>query len=492
MPDAAFDALLSHLRETDAIGDAADILSWDQEVMMPPKGAEARAESAAAMAGVLHARRTDPRIPEWLAALDRSALDPVAARDVALTERDYARAARIPAALEARLAALSVRGQTAWTAARAADDFDGFAPVLAEMVAVLQDYAAALAEPGQDPYDALLEEYEPGLSAEAVEALFAELRAGLTPLAAEAAAQGAPAPLTGHFPAEAQLALAREMATVFGYDWDAGRMDLATHPFAAGGQGDARITTRVDEADPFNCLYSTIHETGHAVYEQNIAPVLFRRPTGNAVSLGVHESQSRLFENQIGRSRAFCEWLAPVARRHLGDAMPESGAALFRAANRIHPDFIRTEADEVHYNLHIMMRFDLERALLSGALAATDLEEAWNARFAADFGRTPPGPAQGCLQDVHWASGGIGYFPTYTLGNLNAAALDAAMRRDLPDLDDRMARGELEGAVAWLNAKVHAKGSTLTATELMERATGGPLSAGPLLAHLRAKVDALA
>lgn len=491
MSDPAFDALLAFAKETAALGRAAGILSWDQEVMMPPKAAAGRAESAAALAGVLHERRTDPRLGAWLAAADRAALDPVALRDLELTERAHLRALRVPAALASRLAGLASRAQRIWAEARAAEDFAAFAPTLAEMVAARREEAEALAEPGQDPYDALLEEYEPGMTAAALDAIFARLREGLAPLAAEAAARGPSPALAGHFPKDAQLALAREVATAFRYDWDAGRLDLAVHPFSSGQQGDARITTRIDEADPFNCLYSTIHEVGHAVYEQNIAGTLFGRPAGGFASMGVHESQSRFFENQIGRSRAFAEWLAPRAAAHLAEA-PSDAQRFFRAANRIQPGFIRTEADEVHYNLHILMRFDLERDLLSGRLAAKDLAEAWRARFEADFGTPPPNDRLGALQDVHWSLGLIGYFPTYSLGNLNAAGLEDAMRRDLPDLDDRMAVGDLAPIVAWLTDRVHRHGATLPAPALIEAATGAPLSEKPLLAHLRRKVDALA
>lgn len=484
--------LLTHLRETAALSRVAGRLSWDQEAVMPPKGGEGRAEEASAMAAILHARHTDPRIGDWLAAIDADALDPAAARDVALTARSFDRARKVPARLATELAGLTTRAQGVWAKARAASDFAAFAPMLAEVIALKREEAAAIADPGQTPYDALLEDFEPGAKAADIAAMFARLRAGLTPLAAAAAETGPAAPLSGHFPHAAQMALARDVATAFRYDWGAGRLDLAVHPFSSGGRGDARITTRVDEADPFNCLYSTIHEVGHAVYEQNIDAGLFGRPAGDAASMGVHESQSRFFENAVGRSRPFAEWLQPRVRAALGDAAPATPDAFFRAANRIAPGFIRTEADEVHYNLHVLMRFDLERALISGDLAAADLADAWRARAEADFGAPPPDDARGALQDVHWSVGLFGYFPTYSLGNLYAAELELAMRRDLPGMDDLMADGDLAPLVNWMTANVHRHGATLPAPALIEAAIGKAPDEDALLAHLSRKVAALA
>ena len=264
------------------------------------------------------------------------------------------------------------------------------------------------------------------------------------------------APLGGDFAADAQLALARRMAGVFGYDWAAGRLDLAVHPSSTGTGGDVRITTRVDAADPFQCLFATVHEVGHAVYEQGLDPDLAFQPVAWAhASMGVHESQSRLFENHFGRSRAFSEWLAPAMAQAFGGRFaPE---AVHAATNIVAPGFIRTDADEVHYNLHVMLRFDLERALIEGRLEVADLEAAWNARFLADFGQPVPDARRGVLQDVHWASAAFGYFPTYTIGTLYAAELDAALRREV-DVDAGLASGNLGAAIAWLNQHVHRRG----------------------------------
>ena len=302
---------------------------------------------------------------------------------------------------------------------------------------------------GRSGYDALLDDFEPGTTIDDLERLFGRLRPGLAALRARIAAARRPAPvLAGRFPADRQMQLSRRLGDVFGYDWAAGRLDIATHPSSSGSGGDVRITTRIDEADPRECIYATIHEVGHAVYEQGLDPTLALLPAGAHASMGVHESQSRLFENQIGRSRAFCRWLWPELRSAFGSCGIDDAEGLYRAVNAVDSGFIRTEADEVHYNLHVMLRFDLERALIGGDLAVRDLEAAWNDRFAADFGREVPDARHGVLQDVHWSAGLFGYFPTYTLGNIYAAELNAALRRDVPDLDDRLAAGDLAPAVA--------------------------------------------
>jgi carboxypeptidase Taq len=281
------------------------------------------------------------------------------------------------------------------------------------------------------------------------------------------------------------------VATVFGYDWDAGRLDLAVHPSSNGDGGDVRITTRVDEADPRECLYATVHETGHAVYAQGLEPAQALLPAGMHASMGVHESQSRLFENQLGRSRAFCGWLWPAVTEAFGPTGLDGPEALYRAVNRVETGFIRTEADEVHYNLHVMLRFDLERALVDGALAPGDLEAAWNQRFEADFGLPVPDARRGVLQDVHWSVGLFGYFPTYTLGNVYAAELHAGLRRDLPDLDARLASGDIAPVRAWLSPRIHRRGRLLAPRALIAEAVGREPDGATLVAELETKYAAL-
>jgi carboxypeptidase Taq len=317
--------------------------------------------------------------------------------------------------------------------------------------------------------------------------MFDAMRPRLVALRAEVlGAAYQPAPLRGSFHATGQMALSRELAGAFGYDWNRGRLDLAVHPFSSGSGSDVRITSRVADGDPFNCFYSTIHEVGHACYEQGIDPAYALTPLGSGVSMGVHESQSRIYENQLGRSRAFTGWL----HDRMVDTFGDFGIAaddFYGTANRLHSGYIRTEADEVHYNLHIMMRFDLERALIRGDLVVDGLEAAWNDRFAADFGVVVDKPSNGMLQDVHWSVGLFGYFPTYTLGNVYAGCLHQALRVAVPDLDVRLARGETHAATCWLRANLQTHGGLYHPREVVERACGFAPTEGPLLDYLEAK-----
>ena len=488
---AAHDDLMARERESAALAQVAARLGWDQETMMPRGAAEQRAEEMGAIQAVLHERRTDPARGYLLAEAEEEA-DPEDAQtraELRLIRRDHERATRVPAALAVALARLTSRAQGIWAEARAANDFAALAPTLAEVLELKREEAAAVAD-GADAYDALLDEYEPGMTAAALERLFAEMRPRLVALSG--AALAAPWPeVRGHFAHDAQMRLAREVARRFGYDFTRGRLDLAVHPFSSGSGDDVRITTRVSESDPFNCLYSTIHETGHACYEQGIDPDYRLTPLGQGVSMGVHESQSRIYENQLGRSRAFCGWLYGRMADAFGDFGIADEEAFYRAVNRVHPGHIRTEADEVQYNLHIMLRFDLERALISGDLAVRDLEVAWNDRFAADFGQEVRRASEGVLQDVHWAVGLFGYFPTYALGNVHAGSLYAAMRADLPDLDAHLAAGEPAVAGEWLRERVHRHGGLYLPADLIAQASGAPVGAAPLLDYLEEKFGAL-
>ncbi len=488
--NAAYAELSQHLRRIAALEQVAGLLNWDQETQMPPKGAAQRGEHAAAVAAAMHALATDPRISEWIAAAGPR--DAAGSVNLAEAARLHARAAKVPAQLAADLAAAAVAAQTAWEAARAANDLAAFLPSLGHMLELKRAEADCLAGPGRTAYDALLDDFEPGATAADLASLFASLRPGLTALRARIADAARPAPvLAGRFPPEAQLALARRVAGIFGYDWDAGRLDLAVHPSSNGSGGDVRITTRIDEADPGQCLFSTVHETGHAVYSQGSDPAQALLPAGAYASMGVHESQSRLFENQLARSRAFCDWLYPAMRAAFGDLGVDGPEDLYRAINAVETGFIRTDADEVHYNLHVMLRFDLERALIGGDLGAGDLEAAWNDRFFADFGRAVPDPRRGVLQDVHWSVGLFGYFPTYTLGNVYAAELHAALRRDLPDLDARLAAGDLAPVRAWLGPRIHRQGRLLAPRALIAAATGRDPDAATLVGQLETKYGAL-
>lgn len=489
----AYESLLAYLKEEAALGQIAQLLHWDQEAMMPPKGAEQRAEQAAALMGVIHARRTDPRIADWLDAIDPQALDEAGRWNLYWTRRRHQRATSIPVELAIESARTRTLAHEIWVDARAKRSFKDFAPVLEQIIALTRARAECLQGEGQSLYDALLEEYEPGATEAGISAMFGRLRTRLARLAERIAENSHEAPpletpqLQGRFPPEAQLKLSREIAAALGYDFQAGRLDLVVHPFMSGTSGDVRITARMSEEDPLYCLLAVIHETGHALYEQGLDPGLAWQPAGASVSMGVHESQSRLFENQIGRSAAFAEYLLPLMQASFGEIGVATAQDLYSAINHVEPGFLRTEADEVHYNLHILLRFDLERALLTGDLPVADLEDAWNARFAADFGREVPHAGLGVLQDVHWSAGLIGYFPTYTLGNIHAAALWAALRRDIPEVDALIRAGEFVPLLSWLREKVHRPGSRGLPAEIIADACGEPVTEGPLLDYLDEK-----
>ncbi len=486
----AYDELMAFERDTQALGQVAGRLGWDQETMMPPGAAPQRGIEMGALESVLHARRSDPRVADWLEKVNPEALDEAQRANVREIKRNFDRASKVPGTLATRLAQVTSEAQGKWAAARAADDFTAFAPVLDEVLSLKREEAAALAD-GGDLYDALLQDYEPGMSSADLDAIFGALRPALVDLRAAILEKPVPQGVSGTFDEAAQIALSTKVAGLFGYDFTHGRVDKAVHPFSSGSGLDVRITTRTNPTDPFNCLYSTIHEVGHAAYEQGIDRAYLLTPLGRGVSMGVHESQSRIYENQLGRSRAFCGFLYGQLRDAFGDFGIADEDAFYAAVNRVHDGFIRTEADEVQYNLHIMLRLDLERALISGDLQVADLEAAWNERFEADFGYKVDKASHGVLQDVHWSVGLFGYFPTYSLGNVYAGCLHEALRGAVPDLDAQLARGETAEATGWLRANLQTHGGLYAPAEVIEKASGMTPNAAPLLTYLTAKFGAI-
>ncbi|MCO4847560.1 MAG: carboxypeptidase M32 [Yoonia sp.] len=481
---AAYDDLIAFQRETEALSQVAGRLGWDQETMMPENAAPQRAEEHAAMANVLHARRIDPRVGDWLAKAE--AVDDGATANLRHIQRSYDRTMKVPATLAAEIAKTTSLAHRVWAKSRSEEDVASYLPVLEKVVALRKEEADALAA-GGDRYDALLHDYEPGATGAEIAAMFAALRPGLVDLRAAILDKPKPRALTGTFDEAAQLALSTKLALTFGYDLTKGRIDKAVHPFSSGSGIDVRITTRTNPADPFNCFYSTIHEVGHAAYEQNINADYLLTPLGSGVSMGVHESQSRIYENQIGRSRAFTGWLYGQMRDAFGDFGIANENAFYACVNAVSDGFIRTEADEVQYNLHVLMRFDLERALIAGDLAVADLEAAWNDRFATDFGYGVDKPSNGILQDVHWSEGLMGYFPTYSLGNVYAGCLNTALRRDVPNLDADLARGDTTRATTWLRENVQTHGGLYEPRDVITRAAGAAPTEAPLLAYLTEK-----
>ncbi|HEU0012707.1 MAG TPA: carboxypeptidase M32 [Longimicrobium sp.] len=491
--------LLAELREIATLYSVNATLGWDQEVMMPPRGAALRGEQVALIAQLVHERRTNGRVEELLAACEADESlrqDPDAAANLRRLRRDLDRVTRLPTALVRAFAEATTLSMHEWKAAREAGDFAAFAPWLEKLLRLERERAECFGVPeGGELYDALLEEYEPGMRAAELDRVFRELRNGLTPLIRELVEEGTrPDTSWQNTPlaVDKQAAFNREVLERMGFDLEAGRLDVSTHPFCEGaGPGDTRLTTRYDVDQFASALNAAMHEAGHGIYEQNLPKAeRFGQPLAEAASTGIHESQSRMWENFVGRSRPFWEWALPRMQELYG--LPELSRldveTVYRGMNCVEPRLIRIESDEATYNLHIMLRFDLERAMLRGDLAVADLPGAWAERMRADLGLEVPNHRVGALQDIHWSMGAIGYFPTYTLGNLYAAQLWDALRAELPHLDDHLRRGDFSPLLRWLVENVHVHGRRYLAPELCQRVTGKPLSHEPLLRYLADKL----
>ncbi|MCS0504528.1 carboxypeptidase M32 [Ancylobacter mangrovi] len=488
---SAYASLSGHFDRIAAMSNAIGILQWDSDAMMPTGAAGARAESMALLRVLQHEMAVDPRLGDWLAEAEGDA-------DLTDWERANLREIRrvwsVQTALPANLVAASSKAvsacEMAWRQARADSDFPSLLPYLAEVLKLQREAGAAKGERlGLGVYDALLNDYEPGGRAQKIDALFDDLAAFLPGFTEEAlAAQArrpAPEPLEGPFPVEAQRRLGTRIMAALGYDFSRGRLDVSTHPFCGGADNDVRITTRYDETDFSKALMGVIHETGHALYEQGRPTAYMGQPVGQARGMSVHESQSLLMEMQACRSPQFLAYAAPVMREAFGASGPDWEAeALWRRYTRIERGFIRVDADEVTYPAHVILRYRLEKALIADAMPLAELPMAWNAGMKDLLGIIPPNDALGCLQDIHWPSGGWGYFPTYTLGAMTAAQLfDAACRAE-PDALPGIARGDFAPLVGWLRTNIYEQGSRYETDELLTRATGRPLDASVFKAHL--------
>jgi carboxypeptidase Taq len=488
--------LRERLSELVDLRHTTQLLQWDQQTMMPPRGGPARAESLATLERISHdmfvAAETGELLDAAGAELDGAAPDSDDARLVSVVRRRWEKARRVPTELAAELARASSLGQEAWVEARKGSDFAAFAPYLKTNLELARRYVDCF-DGYACAYDVLLDDYEPMMTTAEVATLFAGLRSELVPLIA-ALAQRADAVddscLHGQFPIDRQRHLVSEVVRRMGFDAAGWRMDDAVHPFATSfSSADVRITTRWDETFFPMGLYGAMHECGHGLYEAGIAEQLQRTPLGSAESLGLHESQSRLWENMVGRGRPFCGVLGPrIAELFGGSVAALDGETLYRAVNRVQPSFIRVEADEATYGLHIVLRFELEQELIEGRLPVDELPEVWNARFTEYLGLDVPDDAQGVLQDVHWSAGLIGYFPTYALGNLIAGQLWQKARAGLPALDEQLAAGELSSLREWLREHVHRYGAKFPTGELLERVVGGPISVEPFVSYLKAKL----
>lgn len=496
---AAYDSLRAHARETALLTSIRGLLEWDERTKMPPAAGAYRAEQHAYLAGEIHRRQTAPQVGQWLSELADSpfAADPHSDAGTVIRElhRQYQKKTRLPQSLVEELSRAATLGEQAWVEARKADSFAAFQPHLARMLELKRQEAAALGYTAT-PYDALLDDYEPHATTAEVANVLAELRDALAPLVREIVDSGKRPDskvLSGDFPVAAQESFGQAISGAIGFDYNAGRLDTTAHPFCGGaGPGDVRLTTRYNPADFADGFFSILHEAGHGMYEQGLPREHFGLPTGEAVSLGIHESQSRMWENQVGRSRAFWEHVLPRAQAAFPGALRDATVdGIYAAINDVQPSLIRVDADEVTYNLHILIRFELELAMIEDDLQAADLPGAWRQKYKTYLGITPPSDANGALQDVHWSAGLFGYFPTYSLGNLYAAQFFAAARKDLGDLDAAFGKGEFAPLLQWLRSAIHQHGQRYSAAELVQRISGKPLSHDAWITQMRAKYSEL-
>ncbi len=494
---------LQHLRailaEVADLSRAAALLEWDQETYMPPGGVESRAQQLSTLQRLAHVQLTSDEVGRLLTDLEDELggrpYDSDEASLLRVTRRDYDEARKLPADLIAEVAMAGSVAQPFWRKARQEANFSLFAPYLEKNVELNRRIADALGYEDR-PYDALLNRYEPGMRTAELEAIFDELKRAIVPLIADIARNADAVDdrvLYRGFDPDLQLSYAYEVVKRLGYDMERGRQDLSTHPFStAFGPGDVRITTRVSR-DFFNeCLFGSIHESGHAMYNQGMGQDIDRTPLWGGASPGVHESQSRLWENLVGRSQPFWRHFYPSLVATFPEPLQgvdEEG--FYRAVNRSYPSFIRVEADEVTYNMHVLLRFELENEMLEGTLKVRDLHEAWHERVKSYLGLEVPNDREGALQDIHWSSVSFGIFPGYTIGNLIGAQLMEKVRSDIADLDAQIERGEFAELLAWLRHNVHRHGRKFTPNELLERASGKPLTAAPWIAYVREKFGAL-
>jgi carboxypeptidase Taq len=482
------------LAEVFDIQAAIALLDWDQQCYMPPGGAEGRGNQQATLNRIAHERFTSAEVGQLLADLKPYAtqLDPDAddARLIKVTAHQYEKRVKVPAAMVAENAQVTTVAHGVWMKARADNNFALFQPYLEKIYDLRRQYAELFA-PYDSIYDPLLDDYEPGLKTREVQAIFTAIRPQQVALihAIAKRPQVDDAFLHQEYDPQKQWDFGEEIITQFGYDWNRGRQDKTTHPFTTGfGLGDTRITTRIYPNLPASGLFSTMHECGHALYDQGYDPRLDRGPLAYATSLAIHESQSRMWENLVGRSYEFWQHFYPRAQElfpaQLGNVSMD---AFYRAINKVQPSLIRVEADEATYNLHIMLRLELEIALMEGKLAVKDLPEAWNTRMQEYLGITPPNDSEGVLQDVHWSAGLVGYFATYALGNLISLQLWERINQDIPDLPDQIRNGQFSELLAWLRKSIHCHGAKYEPQELIQRVTGSKIDSSAYMRYLQGK-----
>ncbi len=493
--DAAYGELTSWIKRVHALGTVGELLGWDEQVNLPPGAAEQRAGQSAALAEAAHAAGSDPRIGRWLATLEASGVGLTDDQRAVVknARKDYDRATKLPADFVREKAAQGSRGYHAWAKAKAGDDFAGYAPVLAKNLELAKREAGYLGWAGRE-YDYMIDKHDPGMTAAVIGRLFDELKRELVPLVREIAASKVKPrgdALRG-FSVDGQRMFLREVTERLGFDYNRGRIDVSLHPFCSGTGSDVRMTTRFKEHEPLDSLFSSIHETGHGMYEQGLRADQLGTALGIHAGMAVHESQSRLWENQVARSRGFWRQFEPRLRALFStQTAGVSTDELYLAINTVEPTLIRVDADEVTYNLHIILRFELEKKLFAGELAVKDLPGAWQKSAQELLGLTPPNDREGVLQDVHWSDGSFGYFPSYCLGNMLAAQLWYRALALRPTLEEDFARGDFTWLLGWLRENIHTQGRRYDALELARRVTGEELSPRPLLRYLRERYGGL-
>jgi carboxypeptidase Taq len=491
---SALEELRRRLTEIHDLQQVALALEWDQLVMMPRGGAAVRAEQLATLHGLAHERLIDPdvgRLLDELRQLEESLdYDSDDASLIRVARRDWSKASRVPTELTAEITRVASGAEEVWATARSQSDYATFQPWLDRNLELRRRYIDCF-DPADEEYDILLDDYEPGMKTAEVRAVFDRIKPELIALAAEAGGQDEPAFMRGPFPEPEQERLSRLVVSRFGASWDSFRLDRTVHPFCSSfATTDIRLTTRYSETD-LHSLFSSMHECGHGLYEHGVSASLERTLLCNGVSSGLHESQSRLWENVVGRSAPFWRWLYPHVQAAfpgpLADVSPED---FYRGVNCVRPSFIRVDADEVTYGLHVIIRFELEQELIAGTISTTDLPEAWNARYADYLGVDVPEDRLGVLQDIHWAFNGFGYFPTYQLGNVISLQIWEQAAEALPDVESQIEAGDFGELGTWLRENLYILGRKFTPQETLERVTGGSIDPEPYLRYLRAKYGA--
>ena len=497
--ESTWQELCTYVRETALLQSTKEVLEWDERTMMPQRAGEYRAEQITFLSGMIHRRRTCSQLGDWLGELAETPLvrDPHsdAGATVRQLRRDFERLSKIPTTLVEELARATVLGQQAWVQARERREFGLLQPSLQHIVQLKQQEAESLGY-RSTPYDALLDQFEPHTKTRDISQVLAELAEALVPLIQTVGETEKKVPaelLRRRYPESQQRLFGAQAAAMIGFDFSRGRLDVTHHPFCVGmGPNDCRITTRYDETFFPSAFFGILHEAGHGIYEQGLRTEQYGLPPGTYASLGIHESQSRLWENFVGRSRAFWKYCFPLAQQAFPEALSGVLAEDFLLAiNEVRPSLIRVEADEATYNLHIVIRFEIEQALIAGDLRVADLPHVWNEMYRQYLDVEPPDDSQGVLQDIHWSAGLFGYFPTYSLGNLYAAQFFDQAKAELGDLHEQLARGEFGPLCEWLRERIHKRGQCYTAAELVEKVTGRPLSHEPLIDHLYRKLGPL-